>query len=183
MSKIGKQPVEFPETVQVDLDRGGVNVKGPKGELWQKLPMKVKVKLEDKKIVVSVTDEERQTRALHGLIRSLLANMVKGVTEGYQKTLELSGVGFRASLSGENLVLSVGFSHQVEVKPPPGIKFSVIENKITVAGIDKALVGEMAAKIRAVRPAEPYKGKGIKYEGEIIRRKAGKAGKAGATGS
>jgi large subunit ribosomal protein L6 len=167
--------------VQAVEDRGGLNVRGPKGELWQKLPAKISIEVADKKIVVRAADEERQTKALHGLTRSLIANMVRGVTDGYQKVLELSGVGFRANLTGNNLVLAVGFSHPVEIVPPEGITFTVKENKITVAGIDKALVGEMAAKIRAVRPAEPYKGKGIKYEGETIRRKAGKAGKTGAT--
>ncbi len=183
MSKIGKLPVEYEGNVQVEFERGGVSIKGPKGELWQKIPTKVKVTLADKKILVSVADEESTSKALHGLIRSLIANMVKGVTEGYSKTLELSGVGFRASVSGEKLALAVGFSHPVEITPPAGITFSVKENKITVTGIDKALVGEISAKVRAIRPAEPYKGKGIKYEGEIIRRKAGKAGKAGASGS
>lgn len=182
MSKIGKQPVIIPVSVQVKLERGGVAVEGPKGQLWQKVPAKVKVNIGADKAVVEVADSERQTRALHGLIRSLLANMVQGVTEGYQKVLELQGVGFRASLTGEKLVLSVGYSHSVEIEPPEGISLSVKENKITVSGIDKALVGEIAAKIRAARPAEPYKGKGIRYEGETIRRKAGKAGKVGTGG-
>lgn len=180
MSKIGKQPVLIPNGVTLSLDRGGVSVVGPKGELWQKVPSGVKVTIADGQAQVSVGSDEKSIKALHGLIRSLLANMVTGVTEGFQKTLELSGVGFRAILQGEKLVLSVGYSHQVEIEPPAGIKFSIKENKITVSGIDKQLVGEVAANMRKVRPAEPYKGKGIKYEGEIIRRKAGKAGKAGA---
>lgn len=179
MSKIGKQPVEIPGNVTVSLERGGVAVVGPKGQLWQKFAPQVKLALEPSKATFTVTSEEKTVKALHGLSRSLLANMVKGVTDGYQKTLEISGVGFRANLAGEKLVLAVGFSHPVEIDPPEGIKFSVKENKVTVEGIDKQLVGEIAAKIRLVRPAEPYKGKGIKYEGEVIRRKAGKAGKVG----
>ncbi|MDP2671818.1 MAG: 50S ribosomal protein L6 [bacterium] len=179
MSKIGKQPVVIPSAVQISLDRGGVSVVGPKGELWQKVPSEVKVEVETGAAKVSVGSEEKRVKALHGLIRSLIANMVQGVSEGFSKTLELSGVGFRATLQGEKLVLSVGYSHQVEIDPPEGIVFLVKENKITVSGIDKQLVGEVAAKIRKVRPAEPYKGKGIKYEGEQIRRKAGKAGKVG----
>ena len=183
MSKIGKQPVTIPPGVQVSLERGGVLVKGPKGELWRAVPEKIKVKIEVGKAVVEAANSERQVRALHGLIRSLLANMVQGVTVGFQKTLELQGVGFRASLADNRLVLSVGYSHQVEITPPDGINFVVKENKIDVSGIDKALVGEIAAKIRLVRPVEPYKGKGVRYEGEVVRRKAGKAGKVGTGGA
>jgi large subunit ribosomal protein L6 len=179
MSKIGKQPVLIPSNVTVSLERGGVAVAGPKGDLFQKFSPEVKINHGEDQIAVTVASEEKRIKALHGLTRSLLANMVKGVSEGYQKTLELSGVGFRSSLQGEKLVLTVGFSHQVEIDAPEGIRFLVKENKITVEGIDKQLVGETAAKIRAIRPAEPYKGKGIKYEGEQIRRKAGKAGKVG----
>lgn len=182
MSKIGKQPVIVPTSVTVALERGGVAVAGPKGQLWQKFSPQVKVDLNPGQIEVKVDSEEKSVKALHGLTRSLLANMVKGVSEGYQKTLELSGVGFRASVQGEKLVLTVGFSHPVEIEAPEGIRFSTKDNKITVEGIDKQLVGEIAAKIRGVRPAEPYKGKGIKYEGEQIRRKAGKAGKVGSGG-
>jgi large subunit ribosomal protein L6 len=144
------------------------------------LPEEVKVTLGNGEVAVSRKDDSDRSKAMHGLIRTLIFNMVEGVTKGFEKTLELSGVGFRASVSGNKLVLTVGYSHPVEIEAPEGISFKVVENKVTVSGFDKALVGEVASKIRKVRPAEPYKAKGIKYEGEVIRRKAGKAGKAAA---
>ncbi len=181
MSKIGKIPVKYDGSVQVKEERGSVSVTGPKGTLNFKLPNEVKVEVNSEEISVTRKDDSDRSKAMHGRTRTLIANMVHGVTEGYEKTLELSGVGFRSQLQGNKLVLNVGYSHPVEIEAPEGINFKTADNKITVTGFDKALVGEIASKIRKVRPAEPYKGKGIKYEGEIIRRKAGKAGKA-ATG-
>jgi len=178
MSKIGKLPVKYEATVQVNLEGSTVKVTGPKGELKFKFPPEVRVKVEPGIVVVERDSDLDRSKAMHGLTRTLIANMVAGVEKGFEKTLELSGVGFRATVAGNKLVLNIGFSHQVEVEAPEGISFKVAENKITVSGIDKALVGEVAANIRKLRPAEPYKGKGIKYEGEQIRRKAGKAGKA-----
>lgn len=180
MSKIGKLPVKFDNQVQIDLQKEGINVSGPKGNLKFKFPSEVNVGVEGDTVVVSRKDDSDRAKAMHGLTRTLIANMVEGVTKGFEKTLELSGVGFRASVAGNKLILNVGYSHQVEIEAPEGINFKTAENKITVSGFDKALVGEIASRVRLVRPAEPYKGKGIKYEGEIIRRKAGKAGKVGA---
>lgn len=174
-------PIIIPEGVTVEIKLGKVRAIGPKGELSEKLPPKTQAEIKEGKIVVSVKDTSRQSRAMHGLARSLLANLVQGVSQGYSKTLELSGIGFRASLSGKKLVLNVGFSHPVEVEPPEGIEFKVADNKITALGINKQLVGEIAARIYRIRPPEPYKGKGIRYSGEVIRRKAGKAAKATTT--
>ncbi len=180
MSKIGKLPIKYENNAQVLLERNNLKVTGPKGTLELNLPGEVKVNIKDNVISVVRKDDADRSKAMHGLIRTLIANMIEGVTKGYEKTLEISGVGFRSAVQGSKLVLTVGYSHQVEIEAPEGITFRTNENKITVSGFDKQLVGEMASKIRKVRPAEPYKGKGIKYEGEVIRRKAGKAGKAAA---
>lgn len=180
MSKIGKLPIKYDGQVQVKEEGKSLTVVGPKGTLKLKLPSEVSLTFDEGLITVVRKNDEDRSKAMHGLIRTLIANMIEGVTKGYEKTLELSGVGFRSAVQGSKLVLTVGYSHQVEIEAPEGISFKSSENKITVSGFDKALVGEIASRIRKVRPAEPYKGKGIKYEGEIIRRKAGKAGKAGA---
>jgi large subunit ribosomal protein L6 len=180
MSRIGKLPIQLEKNVQVDIDGSTVKVKGPKGELVRDFPQNIRFEMEDGSITVVRPDDEKESRALHGLSRSLLYNMVAGVSEGFTKTLELQGVGYRALQSGDKVTLSVGFSHPVEVVPPPGIQLEVEGNtKIHVRGIDKELVGQVAANIRKVRKPEPYKGKGIRYAGERVRRKAGKAGKAG----
>ncbi len=178
MSRIGKQPIQVPEKVEVILDGLSVKVKGPKGELNRILPEGISISKVDNTIVVSTINDKRQSRERHGLSRSLIANMVQGVSEGYTRKLEIVGVGSRAQVKGKNLIVSAGYSHQVEVAPPEGITFKVENNtNVTVTGIDKELVGNEAAKIRAIRPPEPYKGKGIKYAGERIIRKAGKSGK------
>jgi len=179
MSKIGKKPITIPANVQIEIGPKVV-VKGPLGELTLKIPSGIKVVQKENSLLVTPTNEERQTRAFHGLIRSLLANMVEGVANGFKKQLELTGIGYRVNLEGENLVLSVGYSHPVKINPLEGIKFSVAENKITVSGIDKELVGRVSAEIRAVRPPDAYKGKGVRYSGETVKLKAGKAAKAGA---
>ena len=180
MSRIGKLPVAVPQGVDIDIDGNNVKVKGPKGELQRELHKEMILKREDNVIIVERPSEDKKHKSLHGLTRTLLFNMVTGVTQGYQKTLELVGVGYRASLQGKKLVLAVGYSHPVEFEPADDLQIEVpANNRIIVKGIDKEKVGQLAAKIRAVREPEPYKGKGIKYEGEYIRRKAGKAGKAG----
>lgn len=187
MSRIGRMPILIPKGVQVDIKGSQVTVKGPKGELSRAFDPDITVSLQDGNIVVNRPTDNRQHRALHGLTRALLANMVTGVTEGYRKDLEIRGVGYRAELKGKNLVLYVGFSHSVEMAPPAGSKITFgIEERgkaIFVEGIDKELVGEMAARIRRVRPPEPYKGKGIRYVGEHVRQKAGKAGKVVGAGA
>ena len=178
MSRIGKNPVSLPDKVSVSLDGLTVKVKGPKGELQRTLPDGVSVSQENNTIVVAPTSNKRISRERHGLCRTLVANMVEGVSNGYSKSLEIVGVGSRAQVKGKTLVVSAGFSHPVEMEAPDGITFKVENNtKVTVSGIDKELVGNEAAKVRAIRPPEPYKGKGIKYEGERILRKAGKSGK------
>ncbi len=174
MSRIGKKPILIPEGVEVKVSDNKVVVKGPKGELEQEIRPEIRVNIKEAKIFVLSQGESKKVKALWGLTRALLANMVKGVTQGYEKKLEIQGVGYRAKLEGEDLILQVGFSHPVQIKQEEGIKFSVEKNIITVSGIDKAKVGEVAAKIRAVRPPEPYKGKGIRYVGEQVRRKVGK---------
>lgn len=180
MSRIGIQPIVVPNGVNVEIGSdNAVQVKGPKGQLSQKLTPRLQIVQEDGSVRVVRTSEEREVKALHGLTRSLLNNMVVGVTEGYTKTLEIQGVGYRAQMQGKTLVLNVGFSHTVPIVPPEGITFQVEgNNRVLVSGIDKQAVGEEAARIRGVRPPEPYKGKGIRYAGEFVRRKAGKAGKA-----
>jgi large subunit ribosomal protein L6 len=178
MSKIGKKPVIIPQDVSVEIDGRSLKVVGGKGTLSFSIPEGIHVQQEGNMIVVSPKMHLEETKPLFGLTRAIIANMIQGVREGFSKKLELSGVGYRAQLQGNTLVISVGFSHPVQITPPAGITFSVSENVITVSGIDKTLVGDTAAKIRAIRPPEPYKGKGIKYVGEHIRRKAGKAAKA-----
>lgn len=178
MSRIGRMPVKLPAGVDVVVDDDEVRVKGPKGELRFPVHQGITVEAADRKVVVRRSSDEKAYRALHGLTRAVIANMVRGVTEGYQRVLELRGVGYRAAKQGNKVVLTVGFSHPVEVEPMAGVELDVpTVNRIVVRGTDKAAVGEMAARIRRVRPAEPYLGKGIAYEGEQIRRKAGKAGK------
>ncbi len=178
MSRIGKQPIPLPEKVAVTIDGLAVTVKGPKGELNRVLPEGVSISQVDNNIVVSPSSDKRKSRERHGLCRSLVANMIEGVSKGYTRKLEIVGVGSRAQVKGQNLVVSAGYSHPIEVVPPKGITFTVQNNtNVTVSGADKELVGNEAAKIRSIRPPEPYKGKGIKYEGERILRKAGKSGK------
>jgi large subunit ribosomal protein L6 len=175
MSRIGRQPIELPAGVSVAISPGRVQVNGPLGELSQDVPPRMKVEQQDGTVVVTRPTERGEDRALHGLTRSLISNMVDGVTKGFEKRLEIQGVGYRASLRGSDLELAVGFSHTVVVKPNPGITFEVpAPNQIVVKGIDKQLVGQTAADVRSVRPPEPYKGKGIRYEGEYVRRKVGK---------
>ena len=178
MSRIGKAPIPVPGGVTVTLNGLDVKVKGPKGELNRTLPDGVLVAQDGNTLVVSPANESRRSRERHGLCRTLVANMVEGVSNGYSKKLEIVGVGNRAQVKGKTLVVSAGYSHPVEVVPPEGITFAVENNtNVTVSGTDKELVGNEAAKIRAIRPPEPYKGKGIKYAGERILRKAGKSGK------
>ena len=178
MSRIGKSPIPIPDKVSVSLDGLAVTVKGPKGELKRTLPDGVSVSHVENTIVVAPTSEKRLSRERHGLCRTLVANMIEGVSNGYSKKLEIVGVGSRAQVKGKTLVVSAGYSHPVEVQAPEGITFAVENNtNVTVSGTDKELVGNEAAKIRAIRPPEPYKGKGIKYAGERILRKAGKSGK------
>ncbi len=178
MSRIGKMPVDMPSGVDIKVDGTHVTVKGSKGELSRQFHDRVSFSIEDGVITVVREDDTRESRALHGLSRALLANMVQGVSEGFSKVLEIQGVGYRASLKGSDIELLVGFSHPVDVKAPKGITFEVPEpTRIVVSGIDKEQVGQVAADIRKVRPPEPYKGKGIRYAGEYVRRKAGKAGK------
>ena len=178
MSRIGKKPISLPEKVDVTVEGLSLTVKGPKGQLKRTLPNGINVSKNDKTILVEPLNDKRKSRELHGLCRSLVANMVEGVTNGFTKKLEIVGVGSRAQVKGKTLVVSAGYSHPVEVVPPEGITFTVQNNtNVTVTGTDKELVGNEAAKIRAIRPPEPYKGKGIKYEGEHIMRKAGKSGK------
>jgi large subunit ribosomal protein L6 len=175
MSRIGKRPIEVPSGVTVTVDPGRVTVHGPKGELRQVVPLRIAIAQGEGTIVVTRPTERGEDRALHGLTRTLVANMVEGVTSGFEKKLELQGVGYRASLHGTDLELLVGYSHPVKIKPRQGIEFEVpVPTQIVVRGIDKQLVGQTAAEIRKVRPPEPYKGKGIRYEGEYVRRKVGK---------
>jgi large subunit ribosomal protein L6 len=179
MSKIGKLPITIKDGINVTSDEKEVTITGPKGEMRFALPSGVGINIEDGTLVVTAQkSNDPNFSALSGLTRSVLASMIKGVESEFEKKLELSGVGYRAQVQGADLVLSLGFSHPVKIKPEQGIKFTVNENVITVTGVNKQLVGDTAAKIRAVRPPEPYKGKGIKYMGERIRRKAGKAAKA-----
>jgi len=175
MSRIGKQPIEIPDGVNVAVDPGRVTVNGPLGELTQKVQARIKIEKQDGQLVVARPTERGDDRALHGLTRSLVANMVEGVTNGFEKRLEIQGVGYRASLRGTALELNVGFSHPVVMDAPAGITFEVpTQNEIVIKGIDKQQVGEIAAEVRDVRPPEPYKGKGIRYQGEYVRRKVGK---------
>lgn len=178
MSRIGKRPISIPQKVTITIADQHVAVKGPKGELSRTLPPEVEVLQEGETLIVNRRNESRAARQRHGLCRTLVANMVEGVSQGFQRKLEIQGVGYRAQAQGRNLNLVVGYSHPVLIEPPEGIQFVVDGNtNITVTGIDKEIVGNIAAQIRAVRPPEPYKGKGIRYSGELVRRKAGKTGK------
>jgi len=180
MSKIGGKPVSIKEGVKVSIENGVVKVEGSKGNLTFPVPKDIEVKIQENRIEIAQKGkmEDRKVRALFGLTRAMISNMITGVSSGFEKKLELSGVGYRAQVQGNDLVISVGFSHPVKFVPLDGIKFEVVENNIIVSGVDKAVVGNTAAIIRAVKPPEPYKGKGIKYQGERIRRKVGKAAKA-----
>jgi large subunit ribosomal protein L6 len=180
MSRIGRLPIPVPSGVDVTISGRTLTVKGPKGELTRELHPDMTVKREEENLVVTRPTEQKTHRQLHGLTRTLVNNMVIGVTDGYRKGLEITGVGYRAVKVGEKLQLSLGYSHQIEIEPPKGISFEV-ENptRLAVLGIDKELVGQIAAKVRSTRKPEPYKGKGVRYAGEKIRRKAGKAGKIG----
>jgi large subunit ribosomal protein L6 len=180
MSRIGKRPIAIPAKVQVTIDGTKIVVKGPKGELSRELPNYVTISTEGETLHVTRRDDSRISRQMHGLSRTLVANMVEGVSKGFQRRLEIQGVGYRAQVQGRNLVLNMGFSHQVQIAPPDGVQFAVENNtNVIVSGYDKEVVGNTAAKIRDVRPPEPYKGKGIRYAGEVVRRKAGKTGKSG----
>jgi large subunit ribosomal protein L6 len=175
MSRIGKQPIEIPSSVEVNIDGATVRVKGPKGELSQDVPAAIHLERSDSQLLVKRPSDRPGHRALHGLARSLVNNMVQGVTEGFQKELEIQGVGFRAQLKGKSLELSLGFSAPAKVEAPEGIEFEVPQpNQVIVRGIDKQAVGEVAARIRKLRPPEPYKGKGVRYVGEYVQRKVGK---------
>ena len=179
MSRIGKMPIHLPKDVQVHIEGSQVTVKGPKGELSRSIRPEISVEQADGQLVFSRPSDQPRHRAMHGLTRTLVDNMVKGVSEGFSKTLEMQGVGYRAQMQGTDLVLAIGFSHPVQIPPPPGIEFEVDgTTRIVIKGISKEQVGQTAADVRKVRPPEPYKGKGIRYLGEYVRRKAGKAGKA-----
>ena len=178
MSRIGRLPIDIPAGATVSVDGQNVAVKGPKGELTLVIAEPIQATVEDNQVLVSRPDDERSSRALHGLTRSLIANQIIGVTQGYSKGLEVVGTGYRVAAKGSDLEFALGYSHPITVNPPAGISFAVEgNNKVTVNGIDKQLVGEVAANIRKLRKPEPYKGKGVRYAGEIVRRKAGKTGK------
>lgn len=178
MSRIGRLPIEIPSGVTVSADGQVVSVKGPKGELALTVANPIEVKIEDSQVLVSRPDDERLSRSLHGLTRTLINNQIIGVTQGYTKDLEIVGTGYRVAQKGRSVEFALGFSHPVLVEPPVGISLTVDgNNKLTVSGIDKQAVGEVAANIRKIRKPEPYKGKGVRYAGEIVRRKAGKSGK------
>jgi len=178
MSRIGRLPIDIPAGVDVKIDGSAVTVKGPKGELSLDVASPIEVKLEDNQVLVSRPDDERLSRSLHGLTRTLIANNIVGVTQGYSKGLEIVGTGYRVAQKGSSVEFALGFSHPVTVEAPAGITFTVEgNNKLTVSGIDKQAVGETAANIRKIKKPEPYKGKGIRYAGEVVRRKAGKSGK------
>lgn len=174
MSRIGKKPIPLPDKVKVDISGQTVKVAGPQGELFLSIHPDIRISRQDNEIVLAPAREGKKTAALWGLFRSLVANMVTGVSQGFEKKLEFEGIGFRANLEGDALVFSLGFSHPVRFPAPAGISFKVEKNVITVSGVDKGLVGETAARVRNLKPPEPYKGKGIRYQGEVIRRKAGK---------
>ena len=178
MSRIGRLPIPVPAGVTIDIAGEQLTVKGPKGELVHTVPAPIEVKVEDGHVLVSRPNDERDSRALHGLTRTLISNNIVGVTEGYSKGLEVVGTGYRVAAKGDSVEFALGFSHPVTFDPPAGISFTVEgNNKLTVSGIDKQAVGEVAAQIRKLRKPEPYKGKGVRYAGEIVRRKAGKSGK------
>jgi large subunit ribosomal protein L6 len=175
MSRIGKRPIELPAGVSLSIDPGRVGVTGPLGSLQQQIPVRMQIAQEDGVVTVTRPTERGEDRALHGLTRTLIANMVEGVTKGFEKRLEIQGVGYRAALKGTDRELNVGYSHTVLIKPRTGVSFEVpVPTQVVVKGTDKQIVGQTAAEIRKVRPPEPYKGKGIRYEGEYVRRKVGK---------
>ncbi|WP_207454239.1 50S ribosomal protein L6 [Desertivibrio insolitus] len=178
MSRIGRLPIEIPSGVTVTADGQVVTVKGPKGELSLTVASPIQARVEENQVLVTRPDDERESRSLHGLTRTLIANQIIGVTQGYSKSLEVVGTGYRVQAKGSNVEFALGYSHPITVEPPAGISFTVEgNNKLTVSGIDKQAVGEVAANIRKLRKPEPYKGKGVRYAGEVVRRKAGKAGK------
>jgi large subunit ribosomal protein L6 len=178
MSRIGRLPIEIPSGVDVTVDGSAVTVKGPKGELYLTVARPIEVAIQDGQVVVSRPDDERESRSLHGLTRTLIANNILGVTQGYSKSLEVVGTGYRVMARGTDIEFALGFSHPVIVTPPAGISFQVEgNNRLTVTGIDKQAVGEVAANIRKIRKPEPYKGKGVRYAGEAVRRKTGKSGR------
>lgn len=177
MSRIGRAPIPVPSSVKVEIDGCHISVTGPKGTLAREVVPEVRLHLEESQLLVTRPNDQPRERAMHGLTRALLSNMVVGVSDGFSKTLELVGVGYRAQIQGSTLVLALGFSHPVEVEAPEGIDFTVEGPRITIAGIDRQVVGQVAADIRKLRPPEPYLGKGIRYQGEYVRRKAGKSGK------
>jgi large subunit ribosomal protein L6 len=178
MSRIGRLPIEIPSGVDVSVDGSDVRVKGPKGELSLTVARPIEVRIEDGSVLVTRPDDERASRSLHGLTRTLIANQIVGVTQGYSKGLEIVGTGYRVAAKGNGVEFALGFSHSITVEPPAGISFAVEgNNRLTVTGIDKQAVGEVAANIRKLRKPEPYKGKGVRYAGEVVRRKSGKAGK------
>src|SRR5690348_12949730 len=188
MSRIGKRPIPLPKGVELNIGQGEVTVKGPKGTLTKAIHPDMMLKLEDGTLIVDRPSESKEHRSLHGLTRTIVANMVEGVSSGFAKTLDVHGVGYRTALSGKNLTLAVGFSHGIEIPPRPGIEFEAGVEPATrvpfviIRGIDKELVGQTAAQLRMIRKPEPYKGKGIRYRGEQVRRKAGKSAKAGGKG-
>jgi len=178
MSRIGKMPIAIPSGVEVKIEGQLVSVKGPKGSLSHNVPAPITVVVEDNSILVTRPDDERNSRSLHGLTRTLIANTIEGVTKGFSKALEIVGTGYRVTAKGSSIEFALGYSHPILVEPPSGISFQVEgNNKVTVVGIDKQAVGEVAANLRKLRKPEPYKGKGVRYAGEVVRRKAGKAGK------
>jgi large subunit ribosomal protein L6 len=178
MSKIGKLPIKLPEGVDIKLDGQTVEVVGPKGNLIWRIPQEITIEKKEELVLVRRKSDDKQAKALYGMSRAKLANMVWGVAYGWVKRLELAGTGYRAEVKGDTLIMTVGYSHPIEIKAPQGIGFKVEKVIITIEGADRELVGQVAAKIRSIRPPEPYKGKGVKYEGELIKRKAGKAAKA-----
>lgn len=178
MSNIGKLPVEITETTKIEVNGQDITVTGPKGELFVKMPKGIKIELKDGAAVVKKEHESKELKQYYGLTRALLANAVKGVNEGFEKKLKMEGVGYRAKVDGRELVLNVGFANAIRITPPEGTEITVKKNDIIVSGINKELIGDIAASIRRVRPPEPYKGKGIRYAGEYIRRKAGKTAKS-----
>lgn len=188
MSRIGRLPIPIPAGVELERTNGTLTVKGPKGQLERPVPPGIEIKTENGQVHIERTAEDERTRSLHGLTRSLVANMVTGVSQGYERVMDIVGVGFRAEMVGPAVRMNLGYSHLVEVHPKPGIKFEIGQDTnsrqffLKIQGIDKELVGQQAAEIRAIKKPEPYKGKGIRYRGEAVRRKAGKSGKAGGKG-
>lgn len=174
MSRVGKKPIQIPAAVEIKIEQGMIAAKGPKGSLSKKIPEGILVEQKEKEVIVSPKSVNKRNKALWGLMRMIISNMVEGAEKGFEKKLEMQGVGYKANVQGNDLVLEVGFSHDVKLPAPEGISFSMEKNVIVVSGIDKELVGQAAAVIRRVRPPEPYKGKGIRYQGEVIRRKVGK---------